>query len=84
MAEFHSHLESYDSQLEDVKKTAGDARHQVTKVDQRVQLFERNLTSLRGGLEGVRSDHTETVSNLDLLSLVSMEVYTNKRELLNV
>ena len=72
MAEFQGHLESYDSQLEDVKKTAGDATLQATKTDGRVELFERNLTSLRGGLDGLKKEHKETDSNLELLTLVSL------------
>ena len=71
MAEFDSHLKSYDSQLQDVTKTAGDATLDVTKIGERVGLFERNLTSLRTDLEAVRRDHTDTDSNLELLSLVS-------------
>ena len=71
MAEFHSHLESYDSQLDEVKKLAGDATFLVTKIDERVQVFERNLTGLKGGLEGLRQQHKEADDNLDLLTFVS-------------
>lgn len=72
MADFNSHLESYDSQLTDARKKAGDATLAVTKIDEKVQLFERNLTRLKTGLEGVKKEHTDTASNLDLLSWVSL------------
>ena len=72
MAEFRGHLESYDSQLNDVKKTAGDATLDVTKIGERVKLFDRNLTSLRGGLGTLQREQTEADSNLDLLALVSL------------
>ena len=70
MAAFDSHLKSYDSRLDDVTRTAGDATLDVTKIGERVSLFERNLTVLKTGLESLQRDHTETDSNLDLLSLV--------------
>jgi methyl-accepting chemotaxis protein/Ca2+-binding EF-hand superfamily protein len=69
MAEFRSHIESYDAQLAEVKRLTGDTTSQATKVDERVQLFERNLTSLRGGLERLQQGHRETDSNLDLLTV---------------
>lgn len=72
MAEFQSHLNNYDSQLEEAKKKAGDATLEVTKIGERVTLFERNLTSLRGGLDSLRTDHKETDSNLNLMTLVSV------------
>ena len=72
MAEFRGHLENYDSQLNDVTKKAGDAILDVTKIGERVTLFDRNLTSLRGGLDSLQREQTEADSNLDLLAQVSL------------
>ena len=72
MAEFRGHLESYDAQLKDVKKAAGDATHDVSKVDERVQLLRKNVSGLSEGLNTVQSDHKDTVDNLDLLTTVSV------------
>lgn len=71
MAEYHSHLQSYDAQLNEVKRLAGDATNDVTKVDERVQLLHRNVSSLKDRLKVVQSNHKDTVDNLDLLSAVS-------------
>ena len=72
MAEFRGHLESYDAQLKDVKKAVGDATHDVSKVDERVQLLRKNVSGLSEGLNTVQSDHKDTVDNLDLLTTVSV------------
>lgn len=71
MAEFRGHLESYDAQLADVKRDAGDATLKVTKVDEKVQVLQGNVTSLKSTLSNVQSNHRETVDNLDLLTTVS-------------
>ena len=71
MAEFRSHLESYDSQLADVKRSAGDATHGVSQVNDKVLLLRRNVTTLRGSLSALQLDHTDTANSLDLLATVS-------------
>ena len=72
MAEFRSHLESYDSQLADVKRSAGDATHEVSQVNDKVLLLRRNVTTLRGSLSALQLDHTDTANSLDLLATVSL------------
>ena len=71
MAEFRSHLESYDAQLSDAKKTAGDAMHEVSVVNDKVQVLRKNVTSLKSGLRAAKKDHTGTADSLDLLTTVS-------------
>lgn len=71
MAEFHSHLESYDSQLKTVKQLAGDATLDVSVVDKRVLLLRRNVSSLKGSLNSMQLDHKDTENSLDLLAIVS-------------
>lgn len=71
MAIFQSHIQSYDSQLEELKRQAGEAAHDVTKYTEKVQLLYRNVSSLKDSLKTVQSKHEDTVSNLDLLTAVS-------------
>ena len=71
MVEFRSHLESYDSQLAEVKRLAGDATHDVSKVEEKVQVLHGNVSSLKGGLNALRLDHKDTANDLDLLVTVS-------------
>ena len=76
MAEFRSHLESYDAQLADAKRDVGDATLKVTKTEVKVQVLQGNVTSLRRGLGHVEQDHRETADSLDLLTMVSACMYT--------
>ena len=71
MAIFQSHIQSYDSQLEELKRQAGETTHDVTKYTEKIQLLYRNLSSLKDSLKTVQSNHKDTVGNLDLLSAVS-------------
>ena len=74
MAEFKSHLESYDSQLSDVMRTVGDARHDLTQTDERVELLKRNVTSLKGRLSGLQLQDQDTSNSLELLSAVCTHI----------
>lgn len=70
MAEFKGHLESYDSQLHDVKQTVGDAQYDLTQMDEKVELLKRNVTSLKGRLSGLQLQDQDTSNSLELLSAV--------------
>ena len=72
MAAFKSTIESYDSQFIDIKQTVGDARHEVTQTNDRVELLRRNVSSLRSNLSGLHLLHQDTSNSLDLASAVSV------------
>ena len=68
MAEFKGHLESYDSQLSEVKRNVGDTRHEVTQMKDLVLLLQRNVSELRRNLQTLQGSSKEMNENLDLLS----------------
>ena len=71
MAEFEARLMSYDNAIEEAKRLVGDATHEVSNFDVKLQVLRRNITSLKGSLGGVQMNHKDTVSNLELLTTVS-------------
>lgn len=82
MAVFQSHIQSYDSQLEELKRQAGDTTHDVTKYKVQVKLLYRNVSGLKDSLETVQSGHKDTTDNLDLLTAVSWGKCSNHSMLL--
>ena len=79
MAAFKSTIESYDSQFVDIERTVGDARHEVTQTNDRVELLKRNVSRLRSNFSGLHLFHQDTSNSLDLVSAVSAVSISQRR-----
>ena len=72
MAGFKGRMESYDSQLSEVKRSVGDARQEVTQVETLALLLQKNVSRLGGSLGTLQQSSKDMASDLGLLSAVRM------------